>query len=288
MIKSWIFRGLVGGAFALPLLLVSVALAQADQPPAAVPDTQTCQDCHASFFTAMDAGQHGAAATGNFKTLWEEQGKPQACLSCHALEGLQCETCHLVLPDHPDTPASLDRSPDRCGQCHKATQLAWQVSQHGQQDMNCVDCHDAHATGQEMKGDNPSMLCANCHKDTDSNFAHQAHLTVEGMTCADCHLTQPDDPAADPHLMRDHSFDVKVTTCNACHTTEAMQTAAVHVTPTPVPVDAMNSALDVQAQAAPRPVSPTGFALLSVVVGFGVGIVVAPWMERRLRRPGGR
>jgi hypothetical protein len=288
MSKSWLLRVLVGAAFALPLLLISAALAQADQPPAAVPDAQTCRDCHDSFFTALDSGQHSAAASASFQAAWKAQGSPQACLSCHALEGLQCETCHLALPDHPDSPASVDRSADRCGQCHKATQLAWQVSQHGQQDLGCVDCHDAHATGQEMKGDNPSMLCANCHKDSDSNFAHQSHLAVDGMTCADCHLTQPGDPAADPHLMRDHSFDVKVTTCNACHTSESLLSVADHPTPAPTPVDAMNSALDVQASAAPQPVSPFGFALLSVVVGFGAGIVVAPWMERRLRRPSGR
>jgi predicted CXXCH cytochrome family protein len=292
MIKSWIFRSLVGAAFALPLMLVSVALAQADQSevvptPAPAAGELDCQSCHDDFHAAWASGRHGPAATAGFQSAWKQQGRPQACLSCHTLQGLQCETCHLALPDHPDSPASVDKSPARCGECHSATYLGWQVSQHGSQDMTCVDCHDAHATGQEMKGD-VSMLCANCHKDDDSNFAHQAHLSV-GLTCAECHLTPPGE-AADAHAMRDHSFDVKVTTCNACHTSRTLTGEVVldQPSPTPTPVDAMNSALDVQASSTPQPVSPVGFALLSIVVGFGAGIVVAPWVERRLRRPGGR
>jgi hypothetical protein len=67
MSKSWLLRVLVGAAFALPLLLISAALAQADQPPAAVPDAQTCRDCHDSFFTALDSGQHSAAASASFQ-----------------------------------------------------------------------------------------------------------------------------------------------------------------------------------------------------------------------------
>lgn len=291
MFKSWLFRGVVGAAFALPLMLVSVALAQADNPqtvptPGPVGQTLDCRECHESFYTGLDSGKHGTGATASFQAAWEQQGSPEACLSCHTTTGLQCDTCHLALSDHPNSPASVDRSAARCGTCHQATELAWAVSQHGQQDMTCVDCHDAHATGVEMKGD-PSRLCANCHKDTDSNFAHTAHLTVTGISCADCHLTPASEVVANPHLMRDHSFNVKVATCNACHTSKALQGTLIVTapTPTPTPLDPMASALDVEASATPQPASPVGFALVSVFVGFGVGIVVAPWLERRLRRP---
>ncbi|MBP7691123.1 MAG: hypothetical protein KA764_04370 [Anaerolineales bacterium] len=294
MFKSWLLRGVLGAAFALPMMLVSAALVQADDvqtvpTPAPVGQPLNCRECHDSFYTAVDGGQHGLAATLAFQTAWEQQGSPEACLSCHAPAGLQCDTCHLALADHPNSPASVDRSPERCGTCHQATELAWQVSQHGEQDMTCVDCHDAHATGQEMKGD-ASMLCANCHQDSDSNFAHEAHLTVTGIACADCHLTPLGDPSANPHLMRDHSFNVKVATCNECHTSQALAGLIVvgAPTPAPTPVDPMASALDVQASTTPQPVSPVGYALLSIFVGFGVGIVVAPWVERRMRRPENR
>jgi hypothetical protein len=72
-----------------------------------------------------------------------------------------------------------------------------------------------------------------------------------------------------------------VKTCDACHTSRALEIAAEpRPTMTPVPADAMNSSLTVTASTIPQPVSPLGFAALSVLVGFGVGVVVAPWVER--------
>jgi hypothetical protein len=36
----------------------------------------------------------------------------------------------------------------------------------------------------------------------------------------------------------------------------------------------------------PEPVSPLGFALIAIMLGFGAGIVVSPWLERWYRRGG--
>jgi hypothetical protein len=83
-----------GAAFALPMMLVSAALVQADDvqtvpTPAPVGQPLNCRECHDSFYTAVDGGQHGLAATLAFQTAWEQQGSPEACLSCHAPAGLQ-------------------------------------------------------------------------------------------------------------------------------------------------------------------------------------------------------
>lgn len=285
--KRWLFRFVIGCAFALPLWMVSVALAQGEAPPALPAPASECRECHASFEGALLSGAHGPDAAQAFISKWTAQGRPEACLDCHTTEGLTCQTCHSETPDHPLLPSTTNRSSEKCGECHAATYLGWQVSAHGREDMPCVACHDPHAAGKEMKGD-VSMLCANCHQSEDDHFAHTAHIPV-GLTCGECHLTHPAAPA-DPHTMRDHSFDVKIETCDACHTSEKLLIAAVDAQPTvtPIPVDPMTSSLTVSVSETPPPVSPLGFAMLSIVVGFGAGIVVAPWMERWVKRNGHR
>lgn len=312
--KRWLFRISMGVIVALPLMLVSVALAQSDQgggagtAPAATTEPQEpeCLSCHASFHAAWANGSHGPVISEVFQTEWQAQGSPQACLSCHVTDGVSCQTCHdPVSAGHPLAPASTNRSVERCESCHAQTDLGWQVSAHAQTGLTCVSCHDSHAVGQQMKGD-VSVMCANCHSSTDDNFAHAAHLPV-GLTCAECHLRQPGDPLPAPHTVRDHSFDVKVTTCDSCHTSRA-QTMALNVPPAeppegplaqltpssadtaaptmpaPTSAEVRSVAQRVNFSPIPEPVSPLGFSVLSILIGFGVGIVVAPWMERWYRQ----
>lgn len=281
--KRLIFRLLTGCAFALPLMLVSVALAQTETGSA--PDqTQDCRECHAGFHAAWAGGAHGPAPA-TFRAAWEQQGESPMCLNCHELEGIACATCHALSDGHPDAVAFVDRSAETCGACHAESYLGWQVSQHGRKDMVCVNCHDSHATA-NMKG-GPSTLCSNCHESRSQDFAHSSHNQV-GLACADCHLTPPDD-LQDPHSVRDHSFNVKLSTCNGCHVSE-IHTAIVvtekPVLPTPTP-DAMSSgAVSAGVSAIPEPVGPLGFAVLALVIGFGAGIVLFPWLERWYRTAG--
>lgn len=177
----------------------------------------------------------------------------------------------------------VERGPEQCGTCHAQTYIGWQVSKHGSKGLTCVSCHDMHAAGGPMKTD-VSYMCADCHKNSESNFAHRAHVPV-GLACAECHLGERDtNIAVAPHQMQDHSFAVKVATCNECHTSRA-QTMVMSPQPTPA-VDALTSTLTAQAAHTPQPVSPVGFSLVAIVLGFGVGIVVAPWAERWYRRNG--
>lgn len=275
---------------ALALGGLGTGLALADEPvPPAVPPTPEpldCRECHESFYTAWSTGQHGSGANDSFLATWETQGKPQACLSCHTTEGLSCESCHSpISAEHPLASATVKRQADQCGQCHTATYVGWEVSQHGQNGLTCVDCHDAHATGQAMKID-ASTLCANCHKNTESNFAHQAHVPV-GLTCVECHVTKSGEPA-DPHSMRDHGFEVKVETCDACHTSQTLMAGALEgaVPPTPTPVDTMASGLTVTVSETPQPSNPLPFLFVAIVAGFGSGLLAAPWLRRTGQRPG--
>ncbi len=136
-----------------------------------------------------------------------------------------------------------------------------------------------------------SALCASCHRERASNFAHSAHSEV-GLTCADCHLGPTDAATGEGHAVRDHSFDVRLSTCNACHAYQMHDPVEVHPdrpTPTPaassVELPGGMDALLVSAE--PAPVSPVGFAALSGLVGMASGMILAPWLERfynRIRR----
>ncbi|HLF27632.1 MAG TPA: cytochrome c3 family protein [Anaerolineae bacterium] len=297
--KRWIFRVCIGLAFAAPMFLLSATLAQANPLP--LPEAQNqdptakCQVCHADFHTTWEGGQHGQAATDpTFRKAWRSQGSPEQCLTCHttgydaktgkyAAEGVTCAACHSPLTEnHPQEPMAADRSAQLCGTCHTETFFEWQVSKHREVDLSCVGCHDSH--GAALKSEDPSELCASCHRDRASNFAHTAH-SQEGLTCADCHLSPTDSELGEGHAIRDHSFNVKLSTCNECHAYQMHDPVQVHAdSPTPEPADAMASVETLKVSAVPEPVSPVGFAVLSALIGFAGGIVLAPWIERWYHR----
>lgn len=283
--KRWMIRLCLGLVLTLAAALPVLAQTRGAAEPAVAgptPDISDCQSCHAGFDAAWSKGAHGPAATAGFQTVWEAQGQPPACLSCHTQDGLQCQSCHSpVFAEHPLSPGSVDRGSKTCGECHAATLVGWQVSQHGQGEMTCVDCHDPHAAGVNMKGGDAAALCANCHKDADSNFAHQAHLPVVGLTCTECHVTRAATPA-EPHAMADHSFEVRVETCDACHTAQALAAEPAQLE-SAAPTDAMASALDVQASETPAPLGLWPFVAGAVVLGFGAG-AATPWLRRKFEQ----
>ncbi len=297
--KKICIRLIYGLLFALPLMLLSFALAQAGETPQTQPPPEPtqaallCPACHESFQDAWVKSAHGQAATDpTFTKAWEEQGKKSECLTCHVTgydpdkntwkgNGITCEACHdAATADHPMKPMAADRSAKLCGTCHQETYFEWQSSAHRQAGVDCIACHDPHST--TLKAKDSADQCASCHRERASNYASTQH-SKQGLTCADCHLAKLTDPTQEGHARLDHSFTVRLSTCNSCHAYQMHDPAEVHMDkPTPTP-DALAAVEKATVEDAPQPVNPFGFATLSGLFGLAAGAIMAPWLERWTR-----
>jgi predicted CXXCH cytochrome family protein len=294
--KTWLKRSLLGASFAIPMAIVAFAFfqmpvqAQEGDNPDAI-----CQTCHPAFQEAWSAGAHGQAASDPaFLDAWAQADKDPRCLTCHTTgfdlatgmyeaQGVTCSACHdTSTTNHPAEPMASDGSPNLCGSCHTETYFEWQISGHRQEELGCVGCHDPHAT--ELKAFDESSLCSTCHRTRASNFAHTQH-SQEGLTCADCHLGPTMAESGEGHAVRDHSFGVKLSSCNACHAYQMHDPAEVHLEPAaPVEPDAMASVEALSVAREPTNISPVGFAMLSGLVGMASGMILTPWLERWYQR----
>ncbi len=301
--KKFITRLIYGMVFAVPLMILTYALAlAAGQSPAGMPASSSAQEvsdcaaCHAEFQAAWETSDHGNATSDPaFQLAWERAGKDTKCLECHVTgydpatgtwqaDGITCVACHNPIPEnHPLEPMGSDRSSQACGKCHTETYFQWQVSGHRAAGLDCYGCHDPHATG--LKAENSARLCANCHRDRSSNFTHSAHSS-QGLTCASCHVANTIQGAyGQGHGAKDHSFFVSLTTCNSCHSYQMHDPVQVHPeNPTPMPVDAMVSIEAATVSNDPIPVSPLGYTTLSGLIGVALGVIIAPWIERLQRQ----
>lgn len=309
--KNLLVRLFYGILFALPLMLVTFALASAGsaraqtaqpqstqtQSPltkAPLPQKLSCPACHEFFQQAWETSAHGRSTTDpTFTTAWEVQGKPSQCLTCHTTgfnpdnntwiaDGITCQACHDTnSANHPMEPMAADRSSKMCGTCHTETYFEWQASAHRQAGVDCIACHDPHST--TLKAKDSADQCASCHRDRAANFAASQH-SKQGLDCADCHLAQLPDPT-EGHARRDHSFMVRLTTCNTCHSYQMHDPSQVHPeNPTPQPPDALAAVEKVNITDQPEPVHPLGFATLSGVFGLAAGAILAPWLGSLSRK----
>ncbi len=294
--KQFITRLLVGLAFALPTMLLAAALAQA-QPlpsPAQQVTADNCLACHSKVHDSWLAGAHGQAASDpKFLEEWKAKGNDPTCMSCHATgydkmaqtwqaEGVTCVACHPLNPNHPKEPLAVDRTGKLCGTCHTETYFEWQVSKHRDNELACAACHDPHKT--ELKAADPATLCATCHQERSASFTHTAH-SQQGLTCADCHLSHLTGDPSEGHATRDHSFNVRLDSCNQCHSYQMHDPEKAHtVQPTPEPLDAMAAVVTAPVSAEPQPVSPFGFAIVAGLIGLAIGMVAAPWLEKVYRK----
>lgn len=255
--NHWIKRLMYGLIFAVPLVLVTFVFVSA-APPAQTDGIEPldCKSCHQAFVSAWENGAHAKA-----------------------IEQVTCESCHgIPTYGHPNSPMVVDKSPFLCGDCHTQALYEWQLSGHGAKNVACSNCHDPHATS--LKTDNPVMLCGSCHSERSESFTHTQH-SQQGLTCPDCHLQMAEAEKIEGWSY-DHTFQVHLETCNKCHAQE-LHTGLPHGTEAPVNPDAM-AAVDAAVTIAPSPVSPLGFSIFAGVIGIGAGIVLAPWLERKLRR----
>jgi predicted CXXCH cytochrome family protein len=263
-----------------------------------------CTSCHAEIQSQWQMGMHANAITDDvFVTAWTEQGKPSACLACHTTgfdaatgtwqaDGVTCLACHSPAGDnHPTDNMSVDKTTDLCGGCHSDPRFGdqWKMSAHYQRDIACSTCHDPHSTGfktlpgVEAAGQDPSYLCANCHKDYAGSSVHSNH-GKSGVTCVNCHLGLSEDEQGETHQMTNHSFSPTLETCNTCHSKE-MHAGAGSSDSEVTSEQPVSEVLEagVSSSSEPAPVSPLGFAAVAILAGLALGVVLAPLLERLYR-----
>jgi predicted CXXCH cytochrome family protein len=233
-----------------------------------------------------------AASTPAAKPYQNET--PEDCRECHQItyshwadsehanpdeEIVACVTCHNPAPEsHPDKIMPTDISSRMCGDCHVETFSQFELSAHQENEMACVNCHDAHGT--TIKTETSEELCEGCHRENVHFFSYTPHAQ-EGLTCVDCHLTIEDDGSGTGDGTPRHTFSVGLDTCRECHVDE------MHF-PNPEVEDASAGE---EAQAGflpgtedPYDGNPLQFVLLAAIVGMGAGLVLSPWIERWYRR----
>lgn len=313
---SWLNRILIALTFALAFAGVTLMVADAQEgvnPPVEKPikkSDDTCAECHTDFQTKWMTGPHGqSGSSSTFLMDWEKQGKPGACLVCHATgfdpatatwdaDGVSCSSCHVDEGgDHPKTEISTDASSELCGRCHSDTRFGWgewEGSSHYARGMECTTCHDAHSASikftvaRDGTGyQDASQLCINCHQQASMEFPYTKHHQ-EGVSCIGCHLDHLQQAEYPPHTVPDHSFKASLNTCNTCHS-EQMHASAEAASTGETGLIANANAPEVAPVATavtpePSPVSPMGYAGLAGLLGLAGGIVLAPWLEKFYRR----
>lgn len=293
--KTIITRIVYGILFAIPLMLLTYAFAQAspsldEEQPGEISTAQDCKSCHPAFYETWEDGLHGQAFNNSaFQNAWREAGSTVECLVCHVTgydsttrtwesDGVTCQRCHNPIPEnHPAEPMPVSRSSDLCAECHTETSFQWGASVHAQSDIGCETCHDPH--GSQLLAEDDSVLCASCHQARSSNFSHSAH-SQEGLACADCHMSNLQEQGVQMHGEKDHSFFVSIDSCNGCHEYQMHDPVEVLAESGEEVLDPMISADVSSVMATPQPVSPIGFAILAGLVGLAAGVVLAPWIER--------
>jgi predicted CXXCH cytochrome family protein len=296
--KKWIGRLCIGLMFALPMILVSAALTRASGLPRVLTADETqCKVCHEASFKAWETSVHGKAYTDlAFKDVWTQSGQPKECLTCHTTgydatagnshaESISCIACHSQgIEDHPMNPLKVDRSAALCGECHTDTYFQLTTSKHGESGITCVTCHDPHTNA--LKYENAPDLCASCHGNRVSRFAHSQHAS-SGLSCESCHLEADIKLTADGHPKRNHTFNVHLATCTACHSYQIhgpADMAALSPTEEQTPAaDAMSAVESAVVSTNPQPTNAIGFTVVSGLVGMAAGMILSPWLERWYR-----
>lgn len=204
--------------------------------------TDTCKTCHEDmptkgFFKTYEDSPH-------FVTTLDTKKGPEwhGCEACHGpgkahVEGGGDKTKIFTFKN-----ASAAEISERCLGCHQygAEHSNFARSQHLQNGVSCIDCHDPHhpKQSQYLLREKQPLLCYGCHQETKQQFNRPFHHRVnEGMVkCTDCHnqhggfLTRSlrATAAEDTVCFKCHSDKagpfvyeheaVKIEGCVACHT----------------------------------------------------------------------
>lgn len=308
---------LVGLGSAGLLVFLTVMVSEA-KPLAQTPLPDDCQECHESIQIHWEESAHGQALSDPvFQAAWRDAGSPAECLACHTTgydaatgaweeEGIACAACHQMGENsshHPEQVMPTDVSSRACGTCHIDTHAEWEISAHGEGEMNCNRCHNPHTT--ELKTASVQELCIACHNEEAYFYEYTAHA-AEGLLCTDCHLTISDSTLGEGHGKRQHTFQVDLSTCNTCHDHEmhspmmaagdgdsvsADMSAMLSCEQDPLALQPAQMAQNGVAYAAEpllaqQPASSAGPLNYLVPAGVGLifGMMLAPWVEGLYRR----
>lgn len=174
-------------------------------------DAEDCQKCHSATYDP-----------------WSE--------SHHKDGNVTCQVCHKLQDGegtHPMLNYSVEPEELTCMVCHTSvagedvsTQLS--MSMHGEVGLTCITCHEPHSQGPVL-APGSSLVCENCHKNESTDISQSTHHAA-GLNCVNCHMGEE----------RDHSQQIKGSTCGACHTdlhaSNALLTAGVDVQPVATPM----------------------------------------------------
>jgi hypothetical protein len=156
-----------------------------------------CADCHNEVLA--DSAHIEAIAAGDLQAA--------TCVDCHRAHDTP------ATEDHPALVSAV------CGDCHTTSYAEWTESPHaGMESLGCAVCHLPH--GQQLRIENTTALCMNCHNVPGDIYVHAKHLESEyDVSCASCHMAfDPDiQPMSGGEEPTDHRMVVATESCNECH-----------------------------------------------------------------------
>ncbi len=268
-----------------------------------------CRQCHWETFLDWEKSSHGKGLSCPECHVTEQdharlghssQGGAQDCMSCHTTgynpesdtweeDNIHCKACHTpITSTHPDDPMPTNRSGELCGTCHIQAFFEWQVSEHHNAEVACIDCHSQHTT--DLRFTQAIDTCDQCHPTRVEGFHDSGHEAA-GITCADCHLAPLGGPIGAGSAKLDHTFMVELETCTACHledlhtskeadqSEESASTSTENLNPDP-----MTTSRDVEVSRTPPSGDPLQFAAFFGLVAIGTMIVRRPNLFKRISR----
>jgi predicted CXXCH cytochrome family protein len=149
----------------------------------------TCATCHASASHMKGRTLPGGDALPTLQLADYQKSVHYTALTAgNDLSAPTCNDCHS---NHGAAPPGVGSVANVCGACHAVFAEKFATSVHAQIFASgCVECHSNHAVLQpsdEMLGDTPGALCAQCHEgatDKGANAAANMRKAIERLKTA--------------------------------------------------------------------------------------------------------